>query len=192
MKKTHEACTIEGCENPHDARGWCSSHLNRFYRNGDPNKKLRASRGEFVPCSIDGCKNKRKSKGLCDMHYSRWKKGGTTGSVERMNAPRGKARAFDNEGYVFVSDPFKEQRGTTGLKGGRLVREHRLVMEQYLGRLLEPNENVHHKNGIRSDNRIENLELWVKSQPPGQNVIDQLAWAREIIAKYENEESKLN
>lgn len=189
MKRTHFKCIIEGCDNPHDARGWCSSHLNRFYRNGDPNKKVRASKGEFIACSVDDCGRKGKSKGLCDMHYNRWKKNGTPGSAERINAPRGEGRTYDNLGYVMVSDPFKDNRGGTRT---RMVKEHRLVMEQHLGRILEPNENVHHKNGVRDDNRLENLELWVKSQPPGQRVADQLAWAREIIAKYENEESKLN
>jgi len=50
--------------------------------------------------------------------------------------------------------------------GGYLL-EHRFVMEQKLGRFLEPHERVHHKNGKRNDNRLANLELWkVKSKDP--------------------------
>jgi len=57
-------------------------------------------------------------------------------------------------------------------------------MKEKLGRDLLPGENVHHINGVRDDNRPENLELWVTKQPKGQRPEDLLEWANEIIRRY--------
>lgn len=72
-------------------------------------------------------------------------------------------------------------------RGGGVILQHRAVMQNMLDRPLEGDENVHHKNGDRADNRPENLELWVTCQPYGQRVEDVLAWAHEIIRRYGGE-----
>lgn len=67
--------------------------------------------------------------------------------------------------------PVARDRKARGVKNYRYP-EHRLVMEKHLGRYLEAHENVHHINGVRDDNRIENLEIWATTQSAGQRKED--------------------
>ena len=192
-------CTIADCGKPHKGHGLCEMHLRRFRLYGDPQKVMMPGRASGPrPCSADGCERQRSggsrfctghrqryaanegkcsvedcqngksARGMCTTHYTRWKKGEI---VERPIKPYGVGHTGQS-GYRIIS------------VDGRPIKEHRHVMEQHLGRSLTGDENVHHINGVKDDNRLENLELWNTSQPKGQRVADKVAWAREILDFY--------
>lgn len=170
-------CKVLGCERKSFATGLCRSHY-RFSREGKPlSTPIARKYGSRVPdveCSVPNCTRWANGTGFCRTCSSKWRRSG--GPIAPLREPQ--LITIDSSGYarVNVSHPLYDGRSQ--------AYEHVRVMESSLGRRLLSCENVHHKNGVRNDNRPENLELWSSSQPPGQRVEDKVQWARQIIAQY--------
>lgn len=131
------------------------------------------------PCKIAGCGKRSASAGMCDQHYRRFKKHGDP--LKTVLGPKG-AGTVNPRGYRVLRRPDHPSASPSGV-----LLEHRLVMSEHIGRALRHGEDVHHKNGNRLDNRIENLEIWSTSQPRGQRIEDKVAWAIEILMQYKPE-----
>ena len=108
------------------------------------------------------------ARGYCSLHYKRLRSRGEIGAAERERAPHLS---------TMPGKPWLDPQGYRRVKVNGAIRgDHHLVMEHHLGRRLRAYETVHHRNGVRHDNRLSNLELWAKPHPPGQRVADLVAW----------------
>ena len=136
-----------------------------------------------VICSVDGCTGSRLARGYCGKHYQRLRLNGDPLVSRRGEIGKGTV----NKGYIIVYRPDHPNAN----KHGRLP-EHRLVMSEILGRPLRDDETVHHKNGVRSDNRPENLEVWTGHHSNGARLEDVYQWAKDFIRTYEADIRKLS
>lgn len=152
-------CKTEGCKNKrYNWNFFCKECIKLKRRQPCPNCNEFKNDKRAKLCKKCSIKALRGSKHPC------WKGG----------------KIKDTQGYTRIYTP-KDPRANCG----RYLKEHTIVMEKFLGRQLTKYETIHHKNGNRTDNRIENLELWDKSHPYGQRVEDKLKWAVDYIQQHQ-------
>lgn len=172
---TRFTCKEDDCKKTVLAKGMCSAHYALNRRTGSTKKTY--IRGT---CSLSDCSEPHLAKGYCMTHYYKWKRTGDPYYLPPKAPPK---RTLDKNGYAVLSNMHDHPNAR---KNGNIF-EHVVVMAEKLGRPLVKGENVHHINGVRDDNRPENLEVWNTSQPAGQRPEDKVEWAIEILSLYKPE-----
>lgn len=163
-----EPCTGADCTSPGTfSKGFCQKHYAQDRRKNPPPGR---------ECSFPGCETGYERHGLCGAHSAQQGRGEALRPVKERN---------QWSKWSVVTGGYLCSWRTPEGGGGRERRmQHRHVMEEHLGRSLRKGENVHHLNGVRDDNRIENLELWSTFQPKGQRIQDKTDWAVEWLQMY--------
>ena len=174
-----KACSVENCSRQAVSRGWCHGHYQRWIRLGDVIPGRRLGRQVNFECSIPGCDRDAYARQLCRTHYRRHLAKGDPGADRPVREIAG--TGYVHHGYFVVPVPAELRHLTNGESP---VPEHRLVMSLTLGRPLNDDESVHHRNGDRLDNRPENLELWSRWQPSGQRTTDKVRFAIAVLRRY--------
>lgn len=167
-----QKCSFPECHRNIDYRatGYCRSHHQQFIKGETLHPIKRKGSGRSI-CPVERCDRYVHRGGLCMSHFTQRENGLEFSDVKHINKP---GSGCITNGYRVLTINDKH------------IYEHRYIMEMFLGRKLLRSETVHHKNGNRSDNRIENLELWSKHQPNGQRVVDKIQWAIEILERYKD------
>jgi hypothetical protein len=176
-----KCCSVKGCEKPSEARGLCHGHYQRLIRGSSLTDNMPLER---PTCAVEGCTRAATPRTvLCPTHLRRCNKSGSVQADKPVRIVQGHGSIKD--GYRYVPVPRDERHLS---HGRQWMQEHRLVMARSLGRALLPSESVHHVDGDRLNNRLDNLELWISSQPRGQRLSDRIAHARELLAQYTDED----
>ena len=172
-------CSVDGCPNPAEARTLCHGHylsLLRRERMADPpaleTESQRSARSQAVPVESTLEAFVAPTSIVCEC----------TGDV-LADVP---IREVEGIGYIshgYRGVPVPSHPETPDLRG--MPRSRASIDDgRSPWKALEPDEVVHHRNGVRTDNRIENLELWSVMQPKGQRIHDKVEYARELLRRY--------
>ena len=170
-----EVCKIAGCERRSRDGGYCNAHKYRLDHGMAleiPFRPRNANYKKGTPCSMAECGRPILAHGLCQMHYQREVKGQQLEGPAKKVA--GTGRSLTADGYIRITVPRDTPNCRPLPKGNQYgsILEHRHVMQRHLGRPLRPGEQVHHKDGNRTNNAISNLELKASAHGTGITVED--------------------
>lgn len=179
--RTRGTCRAKDCDEVVDAKALCHGHYQRLLRESSLPIYTPLRKGRSM-CSVEDCERDLKSRGYCPAHYKRVLKHGHPQADIPIREVDGTGHI--SHGYQQINVP-KDMRHLS--QGKTKIAEHRFVMARHLGRALQSDEHVHHINGVKTDNRLENLELWSTSHPSGQRIEDLLEYCMAMLDRYGNE-----
>src|SRR6266496_1309795 len=157
-----QLCSIADCSKPVTARGFCATHYARWHKWGHPLVYTLGGKRFSKLCSVEQCFRPMRCGGLCEAHYQRLRCYGRINPDKPIGCKAGKwhpgwkGGEINFHGRVLIWTPGHPYPNHNG---GPYVYRYRLTMEQAIGRYLLPTEIVHHKNGVKNDDRLENLEI---------------------------------
>ena len=169
MKK----CKHPGCDRKHLAKGYCILHYYRMRRGCGMNG---TTKNIDKKCEHHNCERPVLAKGYCGMHYQRMINGGDMDVPKTTNQSQSPEQIYER----FMSG---EKVGHINLGGymrvkcsGKERALSHIVYEVHNNYKLKKGETVHHKNGIRTDNHPDNLELWTGNHGRGVRKEDLDEW----------------
>ena len=179
-------CSLDGCDRAHNSLGLCSAHYARKLRGYATTGPIRVMKGgaSKISCEAPNCNfpslYRHKERFYCKFHYERVRRG------KELDLSKNPFRSVQGWLGRDVGSRRTNAGGYIVVKVGRNTwkKEHRVVMSEHIGRPVRRDETVHHKNGIRDDNRIENLELRPGNHPKGVTAHDAVEHARWILSTY--------
>ena len=145
-------------------------------------------------CIMKKCRTCKEMKPFDDFHKWKYSKDGFKGECKiciKKYIDKTKEKGYqkktkkNSEGYLKKNGYKKISRvGHPNSDMCGKIFEHTYVMSEFLGRPLKKKETIHHKNGIISDNRIDNLELFDSRHGPGQSVNEKIYWCIQFLNEY--------
>lgn len=168
-------CLVKGCDRPVHALAYCQRHYQRWHTRGSTDR-VGPTHKKLPKCLVSDCPRPDVSGGYCWVHRWRIEQHGSPQEDRPVREWKPNLGRTTKDGYVLVRAP-----GHPNANGRGYVPEHRLVMGEHLGRDLRPDETVHHKNGDKADNRLENLELWIGNHSHGSRLTDRIESALQVL-----------
>jgi len=174
-------CQFAGCKNHARSRGLCGGHA--YQRDNGIALRPLKHKNKGKPCKFNGCTKPARGLGYCAGHYTQARKGQKP--VELKPPPSGMTLRVGSLGYVdaylYPDHPLYQYAKDAGVPMRRDLH-HRLVMAERVGRRLLSTETVHHKDGNRANNSLDNLELRHGNHGQGQKIVCADCGSHNVVA----------